>query len=253
MTKRSAAKPGLTVERIVEAAAAVADREGLPGVSMRSVGRELGVEAMSLYHHVEAKEALLDHLADWLMAQIEHPVPDGEWRTGLGARARSSRALLAAHPWGSSLLESRRSPGPAVLAGHEAVLAALRAGGFSVRLAGHAFSVLDAYVYGFVGTEQQLPFEPGATLRVTEDGLAAASGIAGPAFVTAGWSGPGTLDVRVDVVGDELAVLRLRLVLGDGVVTLRRRGHGEQQNKSQRHVEERTSQQALIVDEISVA
>ena len=45
--------------------------------------------------------------------------------------------------------------------------------------------------------------------------------------MTAGWSGPGTLDVRVDVVGDELAVLRLRLVLGDGVVTLRRRGHGE--------------------------
>ncbi|WP_405217654.1 TetR/AcrR family transcriptional regulator [Agrococcus sp. Ld7] len=168
MTKRSAAKPGLTVERIVEAAAAVADREGLLGVSMRSVGRELGVEAMSLYHHVEAKEALLDHLADWLMAQIEHPAPDGEWRTGLATRARSSRALLRSHPWGSSLLESRRTPGPAVLAGHEAVLAALRAGGFSVRLAGHVFSVLDAYVYGFVGTEQQLPFEPGAADAMIE-------------------------------------------------------------------------------------
>ncbi|GEK81059.1 TetR/AcrR family transcriptional regulator C-terminal domain-containing protein [Agrococcus baldri] len=153
--------PALTPERVVVAAAAVADRAGLHGVSMRSVGRELGVEAMSLYHHVAGKESLLDLLADWLMAQIDPPPADGDWRAGLHARAHSSRAALGAHPWGLSLLESRRTPGLSLLAGHDAVLAALRAGGFSVRLAAHAFSVLDAYVYGFVGTEQQLPFEPG--------------------------------------------------------------------------------------------
>lgn len=158
---RAAAKPALSPERIVEAAAAVADRGGLHGVSMRSVGRELGVEAMSLYHHVEGKEALLDRLADWLMSQIEHPAPGVDWRAGLHTRAHSARAVLGAHPWGTSLLESRRSPGLPLLEGHEAVQAALRAGGFSVRLAAHAFSVLDAYVYGFVGSEQQLPFEPG--------------------------------------------------------------------------------------------
>lgn len=161
MPKQAAAKPALSAPRIVAAAAAVADREGLAGVSMRSVGRELGVEAMSLYHHVAGKEALLDLLADWLMSQVEHPAPDGDWRGGLRTRAHSSRTVLSAHPWGTSLLESRRSPGFALLVGHEAVQAALRAGGFSVRLAAHAFSVLDAYVYGFVGSEQQLPFEPG--------------------------------------------------------------------------------------------
>lgn len=161
MSNRTASRPALSPERIVVAAAAVADREGLHGVSMRTVGRELGVEAMSLYHHVAGKEALLDRLADWLMSQVEHPAPDGDWRGGLHARAHSSRAVLGAHPWGTSLLESRRTPGVALLAGLEAVQAALRAGGFSVRLAAHAFSVLDAYVYGFVATEQQLPFEPG--------------------------------------------------------------------------------------------
>lgn len=144
---------------------------------MRSVGRELGVEAMSLYHHVAGKEPLLDRLADWLMAQVEHPSPDGDWRRGLHARAHSSRTVLRAHPWGAALLESRRSPGIALLEGHEAVLAALRAGGFSVRLAAHAYSVLDAYVYGFVGTEQQLPFEPGsgadAMIQEMEQSLAA--------------------------------------------------------------------------------
>ncbi|MCH1882384.1 TetR/AcrR family transcriptional regulator C-terminal domain-containing protein [Agrococcus sp. ARC_14] len=166
---KAAVKQSLSADRIVVAAAAVADRDGLVGVSMRSVGRELGVEAMSLYHHVAGKEALLDLLADWLMAQIEAPTADGDWRAGLHARAHSSRAALGAHPWGLSLLESRRSPGLALLRGHEAVQAALRAGGFSVRLAAHAFSVLDAYVSGFVGAEQQLPFEPGGADEMIEE------------------------------------------------------------------------------------
>ena len=76
-------------------------------------------------------------------------------------RARSARAVLAAHPWGLGLLESRRSPGPATLGHHDAVLGCLRSAGFSVALAAHAFSVLDAYTYGFVLTEVNLPFEPG--------------------------------------------------------------------------------------------
>lgn len=159
----------LSAERVVVAAAAVADRAGLDGVSMRSVGKELGVEAMSLYHHVAGKEALLDGLAGWLMAQIEAPSADGDWRAELAARSHSARAVLGAHPWGLSLLESRRSPGPELLQGHEAVLACLRAGGFSVRLAAHAFAVLDAYVYGFVLAEQQLPFAPGEADGMLEE------------------------------------------------------------------------------------
>ena len=153
-------RPPLSRDRVVDAASRVADASGRAGVSMRSDDRALGVEAMSLYHHVAGKEALLDGLADWVFARITLPRPGG-WRAEMEERARSARAVLAAHPWGLGLLESRRSPGPATLGHHDAVLGCLRSAGFSVALAAHAFSVLDAYTYGFVLTEVNLPFEPG--------------------------------------------------------------------------------------------
>jgi AcrR family transcriptional regulator len=153
-------REALSRERIVDAAAAVADANGLAGVSMRSVGKQLGVEAMSLYHHISGKEQLLDELADWVFRRVELPAPDARWRDGMRARARSARSVLSAHPWGLTLVESRRAAGPAVLTHHDAVLGCLRRDGFSVRTAAHAFSVIDAYVYGFVLTEQRLPFEP---------------------------------------------------------------------------------------------
>lgn len=167
----------LSAQKIVEAAARVADAGGLAAVSMRGVGKALGVEAMSLYHHVANKEALLDALADWVFAQIALPEPaaspsdsgsdpsggsDPSWRTGMLLRARSAREVLSAHAWALGLVESRSTPGPALLRHHDRVIGCLRAGGFSLRLASHAFSVIDAYVYGFVLTEQSLPFDPGA-------------------------------------------------------------------------------------------
>jgi len=151
-------RPPLTTQRVIDAASRVADHSGLAGVSMRSVGRELGVEAMSLYHHVAHKEALLDGLADWVFARIGTPSLDHPWRAAMHARAHSAREVLAAHPWGLGLIESRRSPGPATLRHHDAVLGCLRSAGFSVAMAAHAFSVLDAYVFGFVLTEVNLPF-----------------------------------------------------------------------------------------------
>lgn len=151
----------LTAERVVEAAIAVADRGGIDAVSMRSVGRELGVEAMSLYHHVASKEALLDALADWIFASVVAPTRAMGWREGLLAHGASVRAVLGAHPWAFALVESRRDPGPVLLAHHEAVLACLQRDGFSVRGSAHAFSLVDAYVYGFALTERNLPFDPG--------------------------------------------------------------------------------------------
>lgn len=154
-------RPGLSRRRVVEAAVAVADRSGLGAVSMRKVGAELGVEAMSLYHHVAGKEDLLDALADEIFAGIASPTPGEPWRPAMQRRAHSARAVLAQHPWALGLIESRRTPGPALLQHHDAVLGCLRLGGFSVALAAHAFSVLDAYVYGFVLTEVNLPLGPG--------------------------------------------------------------------------------------------
>ncbi len=154
-------RPALTPDRIIEAAVRVADRGGVTQVSMRNVGKELGVEAMSLYHHLAGKDALLDALADWVYTQIDLPDPDRPWRAAMVERAASARRALAAHPWALGLVESRRTPGPALLRHHDAVLGCLRRNGFSVALASHAFSALDAYVYGFVLTEVSLPFEAG--------------------------------------------------------------------------------------------
>lgn len=154
-------RPALTRQLVLDAAVRVADGGGLGAVSMRNVASELGVEAMSLYHHIAGKEALLDDLANWIFTQIELPAASTPWRRAMRERATSARHALAAHPWALGLGESRHNPGEALLAHHEAVLANLRAHGFSVALATHAFSAIDAYVYGFVLTELSLPFAEG--------------------------------------------------------------------------------------------
>ncbi len=71
-------------------------------------------------------------------------------------------------PLALGLVDSRRTPGPALLSHHDAVLGCLRRNGFTVELASHAFSVIDSYVYGFVLTEMNLPFSDGADELVGE-------------------------------------------------------------------------------------
>lgn len=168
----------LTRRRIVEAAMVVADRGGSAAISMRNIGRELGVEAMSLYHHVANKEELLDALVDEIFARIELPHPDDDWRQGMTRRAASARDVLTSHPWALHLVDSRRHPGPALLRHHDAVLGCLRRGGFSVRLASHAFSVIDAYVYGFALTISNLPFDAGDASGADDFANTAAESIA---------------------------------------------------------------------------
>lgn len=156
-----ARRAALSRDRIIDGAARVADRGGLGAVTMRNVGKELQVEAMSLYHHIAGKDDLLDGLADWIYSRIVLPPLDRPWRPAMIERATSARSVLSQHPWALGLVESRRAPVPALLRHHDTVLGCLRRNGFSVVLAGHAFSAIDAYVYGFVLTELNLPFEPG--------------------------------------------------------------------------------------------
>lgn len=157
------ADPPLSGPRIIAAAVEVADRGGFAALSMRNVGKQLGVEAMSLYHHVANKDALLDALVDWVFAQIELPTAADSWQDGMRRRAGSARRVLVDHPWALALIDSRSNPGPALLRHHDAVIGCLRAGGFPIGLAADAFSVIDAYVYGFALTERNLPFDPGTT------------------------------------------------------------------------------------------
>jgi AcrR family transcriptional regulator len=164
----------LSKEAVFQAALDLADAEGIEALTMRRLAEALGVEAMSLYHHARNKDVILDAMIDRVFAEIELPRPEEGWRDGLARRARSARAALRRHPWATRLMESRSNPGPANLTHHDAMLGCLRRGGFSVPLAAHAYAVLDAYVYGFVHTEQMLPFQSGDELHAFADTMLAA-------------------------------------------------------------------------------
>lgn len=149
----------LTRRRVLEVAVDLADRKGLEALSMRKLGEALGVEAMSLYSHVANKDDLLDGMIDAVFTEIDLPSADDGWRAAMRQRALSVRAVLRRHRWAIGLMESRTSPGPATLAHHDAVIGALRAGGFGLPQTAHALSVLDSYIYGFALQEKGLPFQ----------------------------------------------------------------------------------------------
>ena len=155
----TAGRMPLTRDVVVRRAVELADSEGLDGVTMRRLGEALGVEAMSLYNHVANKDDLLDGMVDAVFAEIDLPVIGAPWRQELRRRSLSQRAVVRRHAWAAPLMESRTSPGPATLRHHDAVIGCLRAQGFSVAMAAHAFSLLDAYTYGFVLQETTLPFQ----------------------------------------------------------------------------------------------
>ena len=160
----------LNRERVLRAAVGLADAGGFSSLTMRKLGEELGVEAMSLYNHVANKSDLLDGMIDFVFGEIDLPGGETGWRAAMRTRAISARDVLARHPWAVGLMESRTSPGPATLHHHDAVLGVLRTAGFSIELAAHAYSALDSYIYGFALQAPSLPFGDGeeAAAEVTQ-------------------------------------------------------------------------------------
>ncbi|MFI6856328.1 TetR/AcrR family transcriptional regulator C-terminal domain-containing protein [Streptomyces sp. NPDC050416] len=143
---------------------AVADEKGAAALTMRAIAEPLGVEAMSLYHHVAGRDDILDGMVDAVFGEIDLPPREMDWKSALRHRADSARAVLLRHPWAVGLMDSRSQPGPATLRHHDAVIGTLRAGGFSVPMAAHAVSLIDSYLYGFVLQELSLPFKGAAEL-----------------------------------------------------------------------------------------
>ncbi len=148
----------LSRERVIRTAVAVADEKGSAALTMRAIAEPLGVEAMSLYHHVKGRDDILDGMVDAVFAEIDLPPRDTDWKSAMRHRALSARAALKRHPWVIGLMDSRSRPGPATLRHHDAVIGALRAAGFSVPMTAHAVSLIDSYLYGFVLQELSLPF-----------------------------------------------------------------------------------------------
>jgi AcrR family transcriptional regulator len=127
----------------------LADERGIEAVSMRELGRKLGVEAASLYNHVAGKDDILNAMVELTIAEIEVPEPGGDWKEAMRRRAVSARRVFARHPWAAGLIDSRDRTGPASISYVDRVVGLLIAAGFSPGLAANAFIVLDAYIYGF--------------------------------------------------------------------------------------------------------
>ncbi|MEA2192015.1 MAG: hypothetical protein QOI73_2136 [Solirubrobacteraceae bacterium] len=153
------ARAPLSKERVLQTAVALAARDGMESLTMRKLAGELGAGAMSLYHYVPNKEELLDGMVDIVFGEIELPPAGGDWRSAMRRRAIATREVLNRHRWAVGLMESRATPGPASFRVHNAVLGYLREGGFSIEATIQAYSVLDAYIYGFALQESSVPFE----------------------------------------------------------------------------------------------
>jgi AcrR family transcriptional regulator len=149
----------LTRDRVLRAAIELADAGGFETLTMRTLGQELGVGPMALYRHVANKDAIVDGIVDLVFVEIGVPAPDADWKSAMRERAIAVRDALARHRWAIGLMESRRNPGPANLRHHDAVIGSLRAAGFDMEMAAHAYSLLDSYIYGFAQTQMNLPFD----------------------------------------------------------------------------------------------
>jgi AcrR family transcriptional regulator len=160
----------LNRERVLRAAIALADQGGIESLTMRKLGQELGVEAMSLYNHVANKDDILDGVVDLVFGEIAVPSGRADWKTAMRQRAISARAVLLRHTWATRLLQSRTKPGPATMRHHDSVLGSLREAGFTVDMAAHAYSVMDSYIYGFALQQANLPLDTSQNAgRVAQD------------------------------------------------------------------------------------
>ncbi|HEX5782079.1 MAG TPA: TetR/AcrR family transcriptional regulator [Solirubrobacteraceae bacterium] len=149
----------LSKDLVVQTAIALADRHGLDWLSMRKLADELGAGAMSLYYYVPNREELVDEMIDVVFGEIEPPPLGIDWRTAMRRRAVSTREALNRHRWAVGLMEGRAKVGPNSIQLREAILGCLRQAGFSVAMTVQAYSVQDAYIYGFALQEKGLPFE----------------------------------------------------------------------------------------------
>jgi AcrR family transcriptional regulator len=168
-----ASRQPLTRERVLRIAMEIADRDGLRALSMRRLGTELGVEAMSLYHHLPGKDGVLDALAESLCQEIAAEVagrPPGSsshWKSDLRSRCLAARRVVLRHPWTPALFASRQTIPMSLYVYVDQIVALLVAAGFSHRIVHRALHSLGSMLFGFV-QELFSPPTSGGNLDVKE-------------------------------------------------------------------------------------
>ncbi len=161
MTAKTPRQP-LSRERVVATAIKIADHEGLAAVILRRVAGELGVETMSLYHHVPGKEQLLDAMAEQIITEVVSAIrqqpPPPDWHTAIRQRCLTARQVMVEHRWAPALISSRTTVPANLYPYYEELLATLINGGFTYHLAHQAIHALGSMALGFT---QEL-FSPSA-------------------------------------------------------------------------------------------
>jgi AcrR family transcriptional regulator len=154
---------------VLKTAMKVADREGLSALSMRRLGKELGVEAMSLYHHLPGKDGLLDGLTEALVQEMATAVAErpaamtAHWKIDMRSRSLRAREVVIRHPWTPALFASRPSIPAALYVFVDEIVGLLVRAGFSYRIAHRALHALGSMMFGFA-QELFTPPESGGKL-----------------------------------------------------------------------------------------
>lgn len=139
----------LTRERVLQGAIDLADAGGIESLSMRKLGQELGVEAMSLYNHVANKEEILDGMVDVLVSEIDISAGGSDWRSAMRDQILTARVVMARHPWAPGVIETRKNLSPPLMKYMDTIGGIFLEGGFSVSLMHHAMHALGSRVLGF--------------------------------------------------------------------------------------------------------
>jgi AcrR family transcriptional regulator len=159
--KKKKRKP-LSQQRIIQTAMILADKNGIEGISMRILGKELSVEAMSLYKHVKNKEEILDGLADLLVSMIEFPedsITDKNPSQALKILFSNKRKIFLKHKWAPQVIESRIAFSPTRFEFMEKQFTILMKNGYSMMESYQVLLSLESYVYGFCIQEMNWNFE----------------------------------------------------------------------------------------------
>jgi AcrR family transcriptional regulator len=149
-------RPPLTRERVLRAAVELADERGLDALTMRALGQELRVEAMSLYNHVSNKEDVLNGIIEVIggelvaaVAEIPPPAEPTEWKPVMRKRILAAREVMLRHRWAPAVFETRTDLPPVLVGYYDEMLGLMREGGFSLDLAHHAMHAIGSRMLGF--------------------------------------------------------------------------------------------------------
>ncbi len=156
-TVTRAVRQPLSRDRVLRAAVALADEQGLDAVTMRRLGEQLGVEAMSLYNHVQSKRDLLDGMIDELIGEVDATAAvteddvaaDHDWRDRMRRLSMAAHEVMLAHPWGPELVASLGEVTPRLMVYFDQIIGIFLDGGFGPDLAHHAVHALGSRMLGF--------------------------------------------------------------------------------------------------------